>query len=476
MEKRRAPSRKMKRMMPQRERLALFAKVEQMIRKYRLLDQGDMVLAAVSGGADSTGLLAILLELRQACSFRVALAHFNHRLRESAEDDEQFVISLAQKYSLPLYLGREDIRAYAKEQKLNLEEAGRERRYDFLRKTASKIGATKIATGHTMTDQAETFLMRLLRGSGPQGLGGISPVVDGLIIRPLLGVKREEIENYLHSRGMKYRTDESNLDRRFLRNRIRRFLIPYLRDHYEPQIVAHLSRLSDILREEDEFLEKAAKKKAGKAVVERKDKILLKARCLDSFPPSLARRVVRRFLRQTQGDLRRISFRDIESLRRLGEGNELHLPGKLIFRREKGLIFQKEKQDRAVHYEYAWDGRSELTIPEVGLHFAGRKVPAEQVLAPPYDDEKRACLDSAKLIFPLIVRSRRQGDRYHPFGAPGRKKLKEIMRARGVPLSERSSHPVFLSGGKIIWVPGLPVAEEFKVIPRTKRVFIIEKS
>ncbi len=208
----------------------LLDKVRKTIERHGLAGTGDKILIACSGGADSTALLEVLLRLRDALSLRLALAHFNHLLRRTAGDDEEFAAEQARRHGLPFYLGREDIRAYAAEAGLNLEEAGRERRYEFLRTAAARVGANRIATGHTMTDQAETVILRILRGTGPTGLGGISPSVDGLIIRPLLDVEREEIEAFLRAEGIRWREDESNRDRRFLRNRVRLDLIPLFKE------------------------------------------------------------------------------------------------------------------------------------------------------------------------------------------------------------------------------------------------------
>ena len=157
----------------------ILERIKETIQEFRLLEKKDNILIAYSGGVDSTGLLNVLLELQEKWSFKIFLGHFNHKLRQEAEEDEQFVRGVAQKYSLPLFVQSEDVRSYARVRKLNIEEAGRELRYDFLKKTALEIGKAKIATGHTMTDQAETFLMRLMRGSGLRGLAGIYPVVEG---------------------------------------------------------------------------------------------------------------------------------------------------------------------------------------------------------------------------------------------------------------------------------------------------------
>ncbi|MFZ2053981.1 MAG: tRNA lysidine(34) synthetase TilS [Candidatus Aminicenantales bacterium] len=454
----------------------LLSKVRKTIARFDLLERDDKVLIACSGGADSSALVAALLELGDEYSLRLALAHFNHRLRRGAAADERFVIDLAQRLGLSLYLRREDIRAFARKRGMNIEEAGRERRYRFLREAAARTGAAKIATAHTLSDQAETVLMRILRGSGPAGLGGIAPSIDGLIIRPLIEIERREVEAYLRARKMPSRQDETNRDLRYLRNRVRRRLIPYLQKNFEPEVVRHLGRLAEICRDEEEVWKRTTQKEVNRTILRKDGQSLLDAGRLSTLPPALGRRCVRAYLREVKGDLRRLSFRDVEAVRGLAEGKEAVLPGSLILRREKGLTSIKKKSAPPVRYEYQWDGKKKLIVPDVGLSFTGKKILRKSAGRLRHDDDRRALLNAAKVRFPLVVRSRHEGDRYRPLGAPGRKKLKELMRAKGIAAGERDRHPVFFSGGEIVWVPGLPIADAFKVTPASRRILVIEKT
>jgi len=453
----------------------VFSTFKKTIFRQQMIAPGESVLVAYSGGADSTALLHLLLELRRKTPFELALAHFNHKLRKGADEDERFVRKVARRFRLPLVVKCRDVKAYARVKRLNLEEAARILRYDFLEKAAVRTGATKIATGHTQNDQAETFLIRLLRGSGPRGLGGIHPVVEGRIIRPLIGISRKEVEIFCRRKKLAFRTDETNRDKRFLRNKIRLGLIPYLERNYEPRLVSRLGRLALILQEDEGVLDKITGDEFAGQIVRKGRQVLLDAQKIAGLPKGLARRAVRAFIREIKGDLRRISFEDVEAVLRLGEGRELTLPKKLHLRREGGLIFVKSRSAFKAPYVYSWDGNRLLRVLEAGMRFSGEKVGSRKKRAFVFDDKAGCSCDAGKLRFPLVVRARQNGDRYQPLGAPGRKKLKEALRAKRIPLPERDRLPVFCSAGDIVWVPGLPVAEDFKITAKTKWIFCIKK-
>ena len=453
----------------------IYAKLKRTVARHKMIVPGDTVLVAFSGGADSTALLHLLLDLRREVPFGLALAHFNHRLRAAADADEGFARSVARSLRLPFIAGRRDVKAYALRRGLNLEEAARILRYQFLGRAAARANATKIATGHTLNDQAETFLMRLLRGSGPRGLAGIYPVHEGKIVRPLIEISRKEIEAYCRQKRLAFRTDETNLDNRYLRNKIRRQLVPYLERHYEPGLMIKLGRLASIFQEEERVLDRVARAKSARLVLRRDRRMALDARRLARLPRGLARRAVRAFIEETAGDLRRISFEDVEAILDLSEGKELTLPKKLHLRREGGLIQVKTESPPPAPYAILWDGRGALPLPGAALTFSGERFNKKSAMALPFDDGTRCYCDAGKLRFPLLVRTRKDGDLYRPLGAPGKKKLKEILRVKRIPISDRNTLPLFCSEGKIVWMPGLPVAEDFKVSQDTKNIFAIHK-
>jgi tRNA(Ile)-lysidine synthase len=498
----------------------ILSKLKRTVARHKMILPGEMVLVAFSGGADSTALLHLLLDLRREVPFDLALAHFNHRLRAAADADERFARNVARSLGLPIIAGRRDVKSYARRRGLNVEEAARILRYEFLGRAAARAGAAKIATGHTLNDQAETFLIRLLRGSGPRGLAGIYPVHEERIVRPLIDISRKEVEAFCRRKKLAFRTDETNLDDRYLRNKIRRRLIPYLERHYEPRLMVKLGRMASIFQEDESVLDELTRVETARLIVRRDgglaldggrgpglcsphsranegghcpgvhfrstrpwiqttgewqaEGLSLDARRLARLPRGLARRAVRAFIEETAGDLRRISFEDVEAVLDLGEGKELTLPKKLHLRREGGLIQAKTESPSPARYAILWDGRGALPVPSAGLTFFGGRLKKKSAAALAYDDKTSCFCDAGKLRFPLLVRSRQEGDVYRPLGAPGKKKLKEILRAKRIPLSDRNTLPVFCSGGKIVWVPGLPVADDFKVGPKTKRISTIK--
>ncbi len=452
--------------------MTILEKFLQTIKRYDLFSRGDSVLVAFSGGADSTVLLSLLLEIRDKWDLDLCLGHFNHGLRKQSDEDEALVKETGQLLGLPVYTEGADVKAYSFEFGLNLEEAGRVLRYEFLEKTARKIKAQKIVTGHTQTDQAETFLIRLMRGSGRKGLSGIFPVVEGKIVRPLLGIEREEIEKYIVEKSLSFRVDESNLNKRFLRNRIRLELIPLLKKQYDPQIVTHLANTALLLQDEEVLLTRMTGDAAAEAIRTGDGEAYLDVVKLSKLPRAISRRVIRIFIENIKGDLRAISLHDVETIRELKEGKKAHLKKDLVLIRERNRIRLLREKDRRIEYSYSWDGKDLINIQEINLQFFADQIQKDKFTRK-FDDLQGVMLDRDTLRFPLIVRNRQEGDRYHPCGAPGSKKIKEIFRARSIPPSARDKHPIFISGGEIVWVLGLPVSEKHKITDSTNTIFII---
>jgi tRNA(Ile)-lysidine synthase len=311
-------------------------KILRNIRDRVLLRAGDRVGVAVSGGADSVALLRVLLELRAELGIVLSVAHFNHCLRgEQSMADEAFVADLADQHQLEFFVERRNVSEHPLA-KLSTEAAARQLRYNFFARLARKVRLDCIATGHTLDDQAETVLLKFLRGAGTRGLAGVYPIVDRdgfRIVRPLLCVTGDDVEAYLSSLGQVWREDESNLDPRFLRNRVRHELLPLLEREYNPRLRYLLADLARLSQAEQQYWDELV---ARHLTTTPTGELLLAG--FADLPVALQRRVVKRFA-EAQGGAA-LDFAHVEKLRRCarGELRKAELPGDRIAMRAKGAL------------------------------------------------------------------------------------------------------------------------------------------
>ncbi len=449
----------------------LSSKVIRTLSRYRMLDPGDRVVVGLSGGADSVALTEILLELKPRLGIELVLAHLNHGLRAEAEEDERFCRALAEENSLPFAASRVDVAANARRSKRSIEDEGRRARYEFLEAERVRFGARRIALGHTLDDQAETFLLRLLRGSGARGLGAIHPVKDGTLIRPLIEVRRGEIESYLDGRGRSFRSDASNLDPRFTRNRIRHEELPRLSSAYNPRLAESLARSASLLRDEEEWMEEATREAFAAVALASPEEIRLDRNGLSARPLALRRRLVRAAIERIRG-LQNVSHRHIEDVLALSEGaqsgRELHLPGLLveISFRELRLRAQAPKpRERGYNgFEYRLSIPTEVRIPECSGTLSARI--AEGSREPEGANGDAVVVGFEGPVPELKVRGPRPGDRFHPLGAPGSKPLSRYLMERKVSRELRPRVPLLVrgdSGEEILWVIGHGVSETSRV-------------
>lgn len=319
-----------------------------------MLLPGEAVLVCVSGGPDSMALLHLLMDISKDMALFMGVIHLNHGLRGAASDgDADFVRSLVQKMNLPFFERKADVKAFAKSRRLSLEDAARQVRYAYFQEIADAHYYKKIALGHHADDVAELMLMNLMRGGGPQGLSGIPPVRDGRFIRPLIDVSKAQIQIFLDKSGIAYVTDASNQDIRHRRNRIRHHLIPLLQDHYNPDISKTLSRLADVMREENQWLDNLTTPHFHNCrIAETKDRLVFSLAGVKELARPIARRVIRQGILQIKGDLRRIGFAHINAILDLMETpysgataeRELHLPDKIKIKVDKDrLVIKKVK-------------------------------------------------------------------------------------------------------------------------------------
>ncbi len=454
-----------------------------------LVREQDKILLCVSGGSDSVAMLHLFKKIRNKFNLSLSVAHFNHMIRKDSVEDVEFVSKLCKLYNLPFYIEERNIKEIAEKRNQSIEECARIERYDFFLGLANMLKIRKIATAHTMDDQAETILMRVIKGSGLLGLSGILPsrYERGVeIIRPLLAISKDEILEYLHKKEIIYRTDSTNNDTKFFRNKIRLDLIPNLEKNYNSNIKRVLANMAENISEDYTFLERIAERYFDKSAIIEDDAVKIPLYEFNNLDKALKKTVVRKAIEYLKGDLQGISFRnwlDIEDLvaNLTYFKHSVSLPGNIIARKDsKNLILQKKgvapKKKGKPFYLVKVPG--EVRMDELGSLFnfsvlAGNK----------FDEKRKAILDVGgvaeffdleKVKFPILVRFKKPGDKMIPLGMDKPKRLQDIFVDEKVPFEERSSIPLLISRGKILWVAGFKVSNEFKVTKKTTKMLKIE--
>jgi len=451
----------------------LVAKVKDTIFSHEMVAPQDKVVVAVSGGPDSVCLLDVLFALKDELQISLVVAHFEHGLRPGEDQQEtEFVSRLAGSYGLEFYTERASAGlAYGRG---SLEERARKERYQFLTKIKEKVKAQKIALGHQLDDQAETVLMRLLRGSGPLGLGAIPPVRDALIIRPLIKVSREEVQDYLRQKGILWMQDSSNLQPVHMRNRIRLELLPMLK-MYQPRILEVLARTAEIIREDENILVSQAQEWLDQNALRLKqDQISIAIDKLSQLPKALQRRVLRCAIGHVGQGLRKISLKHLDLTLHMcfakAPQGQIYLPGNLaVKKRYNQIIIAPKSYEHYKRYRYKLQGPGvyKLEAIESSIEVAELDyLQMDATGAPPWT----AYLDASKIEFPLIVRPFQRGDRFVPLGMKGTKKLHDLFVDMKIPTELRNELPIVCSGSSIVWVTGLRIDERFKVTKEGEKV------
>jgi len=423
----------------------------------------------------------------------LGIAHLNHSLRgNDSDNDARFVVSVSEKLHMPCFIEKTDVVKYKTENRLSLEEAGRRVRYSFFENIAQREGFNKIALGHTSDDNAELILMYMIRGSGPLGISGIPPVrgvykTNLLIIRPLIKTARSDIIKYISAKGLPYVVDKSNMDLKYLRNRIRHNLIPELKENYNPKIVETINRLALITRSENEWMENEAESILNKnSLFVENDRIVLSVSGMKALHPAARRRVARSAIERVKGNLRRIGYAHIElaadQLASDSDSWSLDLPDRIrITRIGKELIVSKEGENlrnlsskrsvnKNVLFEYAVNEPGCITAEKEGFNISFSQI-KEMNLPDIYNaGQGTAFFDMHKISFPLIIRNYRQGERFTPLGMKGSQKISKYLINNKVPRENRIKSPVVVSNGQIIWLAGFVIDDSVRVTSGTRKI------
>jgi tRNA(Ile)-lysidine synthase len=439
--------------------------------KYGMLKPGSFVLCAVSGGADSMCLLDILRELSAKRGFRLAVLHFNHKLRgKNADADEDFVRNYCERENIEAVFGTNDVAGYAKAEGIGTEEAARALRYRFFEETARRLGADNVATAHNADDNAETVLMNLSRGSGLKGLCGIPPV-RGIYIRPLLALSRAEIEDYLRARGLPHIVDETNFDPAFTRNRLRMNVIPELKRIY-PAFLRSVTHNSEMLRQDEEYLCKEAEQALLESAAD--------SGCALSVPElirlneSVSSRVIRKMAEEFGLSLTSRQTAAVLALARSKyPSGRLSLPNGIFAVREYSSIRFIKREDKAGTFQAVRlrDGEW-IKIRELGLEFLmGYTIWPEKINT----SFNTFFFKKDKICGNIVVRPRLTGDTFKIDGRSGTKTVKKLFIELKIPVGKRSLTPLICDDAKVLAIPGVGTGSGLKPEDGDRTVFVALK-
>ena len=452
--------------------------VRQFVVSRSLTRPQSLVLAAVSGGADSMALLSILHRLSGELGISLAAGHFNHQLRASAQNELEGVRDFAAFLGVPFHSGTDDVRTIVEATGDTIEEAARKARYRFLHRVAGEIHADGIATGHTRDDQAETVLMRILRGTGIRGLAGI-PVKRGKVVRPLLGLTREETVSYCRASGISYVNDPSNEDLRFHRNRIRLELLPLLESTYHPGIRDNLVRLAENAQTIMETIRARTGPLLEKNLIQNPpDRWILNASAMDTLDDTA---IVVLFgdlfanVLSCDMDFTRVHYDELVRLVRdtRATGKAVSLPGLTVRKEHSRLVITRgspqdsEPRPPAPQAELTLPGETTTPTLVITADVLSRATVEDADLRA---TETEAYFDRDVVSPPLTLRAALPGDRMQPFGMRGGKKLSDIFIDKKIPASDRSTSLVICDTHDILWLVGVTTSEKCRVGARTRDV------
>ncbi len=430
------------------------------IRAHRLLAPGDRAGVAVSGGADSVALLRLLIELRDELGLVLSVLHFHHQIRGAEADaDQQFVTGLARQHQLEAHFASGDAPGVSNREGISLEAAGRALRYGCFANLMAEGRLDKVVTAHTLDDQAETVLLKLLRGAGTRGLAGIYPRVaveshnaaaELAILRPLLGIRRAELREYLQSIGQQWREDATNLDLQHRRNLVRHALVPQLERNFNPAAVERLAELAEVARAEEEYWTAQVR-----GIVVHQQPISVNF--LRKLPLALQRRVVRS---AAEAHGLSLEFAEVHEILAAAEGPEREktvvLPrGWQALRRDDAIHFRPSPHGPVPDYEYSLPAPGRAAAPEIGVSFKVEVVALNGT-------HPGALLSTKVLSSPLTLRNWRPGDRFWPAHTRAPRKVKELLQEQHVPVDQRRAWPVIANGDEIVWIRGFPVPEHLR--------------
>ena len=458
----------------------MLKKIMSYIKNNKLINSGDRILVALSGGPDSICLLNILFELKKELNIEIGAAHINHLLRgEDAFKDEEYVIKICEEIGIPCFVTRVDINNYSKEHKLSSEMAGRQVRYDFFEEIIKKEGFNKIATAHNANDQAETILFRLMRGTGLEGLTGIKVSRENKIIRPILCLSRREVETYIEQKCLKPRIDKTNFEKIYNRNKIRLDILPYMKENFNEDIIQTLNRMSVLLQKDNEFLERLALNSYKKYCIEDVEYFIIKEEIFKEEEPIISRVLKHALVKYSKSnyDFEMKHINEVSSLNQKGSGKVIDLPNGIYAENIYGDIYIKNKRNKCntnKKEQKTLISKDEINKQIVNFgqyiiefsvidYYQRNVVNLDQ-------DNCIQCFDFDKINDNILIRKRIDGDKIIHLNMEGTKKLKDIFIDMKIPKEEREHIPILCFDEKIAWIIGIKMSEEYKVTKESKKI------
>ncbi len=461
--------------------MSIYSKFLNFIKKYDLIKENDKILLGVSGGPDSLTMLDLFANLKDDFYLDISIFHLNHCFREAAADEAAFVSNVANNYGFSCYIEKVDVPQIIEKEKLSAEQAARKVRFKLMKKWADRLDIDKIALAHNKNDQVETVFLHLIRGSGVSGLRGIDPLgkYDGyVIIHPLLNIYRYEIEKYCREKGLNPRRDPSNEKTIYTRNKIRHELIPYIETEINEGIKSVIYRMADIVRVEDDFLEKVVENKFEEVKIkESKSRIVLDRDRLQKIHTALIRRLLRKVvykLKEESADIYFQHLKDLQWLIFVGEtGKKLSLPGEIIAKRSYNkIIFSRgeiEVSKKMIKFEGKLAINDRIILPDdssISFHIKRKGYDWQS-----NNNSSNCFFDPDYVELPLFVRTRKPGDRFKPLGMKGFKKLKDFFIDEKIPAKRRDEIPLVLDNReRIIWVAGMRMDDRMKITDKTVEI------
>ncbi len=440
-----------------------------------LIDSGDNILIALSGGPDSVFMFHNLRKLRETLSFNLYASHINHMYRgEDAIHDEEFVKALCDKYGVKLFIKRKNAAEYAKELKCTEEEAGRILRYGFFKENLSEVGGGKVAVAHNLNDQAETVLQRIIRGTGIDGLSAMSFKKDNLI-RPMLNISRDEIMNYLHENNYEYCIDITNTQDIYGRNKIRLNLIPYLEKNFNPNIKNSLYRMSQAMERDKKIIGKYIELKFFQVLKEKRaNRIVFDLNMLKSLEAGESGRIIRRGIEELKGNTVNIQMKHIDYAINLivsgKTGKKINLTEGFTAEISYDNFIINKTVEKVQDFEYNITLNRLIYIKEIDKSLF---LTVADIQEADLKDKNTICLDYDLIKGKLIARSRRAGDSMIPCGMTGSKKIKDIFIDLKIPAEDRNKKLIIADDDNILWLEGYRISDRYKVSAATKKILKI---